>query len=266
MPAPNIKVVILCGGQGTRIRDVADDIPKPMIPIGKHPILWHIMKIYECGGLDDFVLCLGYKGWLIKEFFLNYTAFASDVTIDLGSKAVEYRDGAPERWRVTLAETGDATQTGGRIWKARRYLEDCDLVCVTYGDGVADIDVDRLLEFHRSHGRIGTVTGVRPPGRFGVMGTTPEGDAAIVTEFEEKPQTNKGWINGGFFVFDRRLWRYLSDDPQLVFEHEPLASLARDGELAMYEHTGFWQPMDTFREWKYLNELWSSGAAPWRCR
>ncbi|MDP9349678.1 MAG: glucose-1-phosphate cytidylyltransferase [Gemmatimonadota bacterium] len=259
-----MKTIILCGGQGTRIRDVAEDVPKPMIRIGNRPILWHIMHIYARHEIRDFVLCLGYKSWAIKEFFLNYAAFSCDVTVNLGAEhRVTLHSGVPEDWNVTLAETGEPTQTGGRIQRVKKYMEDCDLVCVTYGDGVADIDVGALIEFHRAHGRAATVTGVRPPGRFGVMDTQTHEGVPRVSHFEEKPQTDQGWINGGFFVFDRRLWDYLSDDPGLIFEHEPLQRMAEDGQLVMYKHYGFWQPMDTYREWKLLNELWSSGQAPW---
>jgi glucose-1-phosphate cytidylyltransferase len=260
-----IKAIILCGGQGTRIRDVADDIPKPMILIGNRPILWHIMKTYAHYGINDFILCLGYKGWTIKEFFLNYCAFSSDVTVTLGkANSVEFENTMSEDWRVTLADTGDSTQTGARVWKVRKYLHDAELFCLTYGDGVADIDISRLVAFHKEHGRIGTITGVRPAGRFGVMSTDERGGISVVDEFEEKPQTTGGRINGGFFVFDHRIWDYLGDDEQLVFERGPLSGLARDGQLIMYEHDGFWQPMDTYREWRILNELWASGEAPWR--
>lgn len=259
------KVIILCGGQGTRIRDVADNIPKPMIPIGDKPIVWHIMNRYAKYGLNEFILCLGYRGWSIKEYFLNYHAFTSDLTVSLGpDKQVIYHDTKPHlNWKVTLAETGEATQTGGRIWNVRHYLQESDIFCMTYGDGVADIDIDQLIIFHRSHGRTATVTGVRPPGRFGVMQIQQEGTTAVVGEFQEKPQISQGIINGGFFVFDHRIWDYLTDDPTLIFEQAPLASLAKAGQLAMYEHSGFWQPMDTYREWKLLNELWASGNAPW---
>jgi glucose-1-phosphate cytidylyltransferase len=260
-----MKAVILCGGQGTRIREVADDIPKPMIRIGERPVLWHLMKLYARYGVNDFVLCLGHKGWTIKEFFLNYHAVAADLTVILGERrAVEFHDGPLEDWRVTLAETGERTQTAGRLWKVRKYLEGGELFCVTYGDGVADLDIARLIEFHHSHGRVATVTGVRPPGRFGVMDTAERGGLVIVNEFAEKPQASEGHINGGFFVFDQRVWDYLADDEQLILERQPLGRLARDGQLVMYAHDGFWQPMDTYREWRILNELWASGDAPWK--
>lgn len=260
-----MRTVILCGGQGTRIRGLADNTPKPMVLIGNRPILWHLMKIYAHHGLKDFVLCLGYKGWTIKEFFLNYHAVSSDLSLTLGNHGVlDFHDGISEDWHVTLAETGEETQTGARIWRVRQYLKETEYFCLTYGDGVADIDIQKLINFHQSHGRIGTVTGVRPPGRFGVMQTEKRSGVTIVRTFEEKVQTTSGRINGGFFVFDQRLWNYLNDDPDLIFERGPLARLARDGQLVMYEHDGFWQPMDTYREWKILNELWETNEAPWR--
>jgi len=259
-----VKAVILCGGAGTRIRDVADDIPKPMIRIGEWPVLWHIMKIYASHGITDFVLCLGYKSWTIKEFFLNYRSLTADITVDLGRHdGIELHNSPPEDWRVTLAETGEQVQTGARVRRIKSYVDQAELFCVTYGDGVADIDITALIAFHKGHGRIATVTGVRPPGRFGVMNVAEDGEWPLVHRFEEKPQTTEGLINGGFFVFDQRLWDYLTDDPSLILEHEPLANLARDGQLMLYEHRGFWQPMDTYREWKLLNELWASGEAPW---
>jgi glucose-1-phosphate cytidylyltransferase len=259
-----IKAVILCGGQGTRIRGVADDLPKPMIPIGNQPVLWHIMQLYSRHGVNDFVLCLGHKGAAIKDFFLNYRALSSDFTIGLGDReSIEFHGSVEEDWRVTLADTGELSQTGTRLFRVRKYLADNELFYFTYGDGVADIDICELIAFHRAHGRIATVTGVRPPGRFGVMRTDRDTGISVVRDFMEKPQTEQGWINGGFFVLDQRVWDYVSDDEGLIFEREPLQRLAQDGQLVMYEHDGFWQPMDTYREWKLLNELWGSGNAPW---
>lgn len=262
----NIKAIILCGGQGTRIRDVADDIPKPMIRIGEQPILWHIMKLYAHYGVQDFVLCLGYKGWKIKEYFLNYHAMMNDITLHMQKETkVDFHNQSIElNWEITLAETGYATQTGGRIKRVKKYVEDADLICVTYGDGVADIDIRKLIDFHCQHNRIGTVTAVRPPGRFGVLGTNVQDGLNIVSEFREKPQTQEGLINGGFFVFDHRLWDYLPDDDTLIFEQQPLQRLSQDRQLVMYEHMNFWQPMDTYREWRILNELWSTNQAPWK--
>lgn len=262
----SVKCVILCGGKGTRIRDVADDIPKPLINIGERPILWHIMKLYAHYGVKDFVLLLGYKGWLIKEFFLNYQAFVSDVTLKLDSQSpIVYHNGHPELdWTVTLVETGLETMTGGRIWKARPYLEDADTFCVTYGDGVADLDISELLAFHNSHDHPATVTGVKPLPRFGIMQLGEDDTVPNVESFQEKPTDKHDWVNGGFFVFDHRLWDYMTDDTQLVFEKQPLVQLADAGQLAMYRHDGFWQPMDTYRDWLYLNNLWTSGAPPWK--
>jgi glucose-1-phosphate cytidylyltransferase len=258
-----LKAVILCGGQGTRIRDASEVLPKPMLPIGGRPILWHIMKIYSAHGIDEFVLCLGYKGWLIKEFFLNYRVMTSDLTVDLGAstKITIENTRAIEGWRITLAETGESTMTGGRIAAIRRYVENEDVFCLTYGDGVADVDIAALLEFHRRHGKVATVTAVRPPGRFGEMRI----DGGAVTEFNEKPQATEGFINGGFLVCDaRRIWDYVGEDPQTVFEREPLQRLAREKQLVAYPHLGFWQPMDTLREYNLLDALWSSGKAPWK--
>jgi glucose-1-phosphate cytidylyltransferase len=264
MDYTTIKTVILCGGQGTRIRDVADDLPKPMIPIGNQPVLWHIMQLYSRHGINDFVLCLGHKGAAIKDFFLNYRALSSDFTIGLGNyDSIRFHSPVEEDWRVTLAETGELAQTGARLLRVRKYLIDSELFCFTYGDGVSDIDICELIAFHRSHGRIATVTGVRPPGRFGVMRTTSHQETTFVQEFLEKPQTEQGWINGGFFVLDYRVWDYLTEEEDLIFEREPLQRLSSDGQLVMFEHSGFWQPMDTYREWKLLNELWRGGDAPW---
>ena len=258
-----MKTVILCGGMGTRIRDASENLPKPLLPIGGRPIVWHIMKGYAHHGFKDFVLCLGYKGWLIKEFFLNYHGMSSDLLVTLGpGGSTEFLGPrVDEDWRVTLADTGDATMTGGRLAAVRKYLGQDDLLMLTYGDGVADIDIQRLVAFHRSHGKIATVTAVRPPGRFGELSLR----AGMVAEFNEKPQAEGAFINGGFFVLDAaRIWDYISPDPRSVLEVEPMQALARDGQLAAYEHGGFWQPMDTLREFNLLNELWSSGRAPWK--
>lgn len=258
-----MKVVILCGGQGTRIRDASEVLPKPMLPIGGRPIVWHIMKIYAHHGFNDFVLALGYKGWLIKEFFLNYRAMTSDMVVKLGAHAHVEVVGqhAHEDWRVTLAETGELTQTGGRVAAVRRYVENDDLFMLTYGDGVADVDIGALVDFHKRHGKVATVTAVHPPGRFGEMQML--GNA--VSEFNEKPQTTQGFINGGYLVCDaKRIWDFIGTESHTIFEQQPMRALARAGELVAYEHNGFWQPMDTFREFTLLNDLWSAGKAPWR--
>ena len=258
-----MKVVILCGGQGTRIRGVADDIPKPMIPIGGRPILWHIMKEYAARRHTDFVLCLGYKSQVIKEFFRNYHTHTSDFTVTLGRNGgVEYHGDHDESgWRVTLAETGLDAMTGARVKRVQRYLDDDENFMLTYGDGVADIDLDALFAFHKAHGRILTVTGVRPPGRFGEMECDPEGR---VTEFNEKPQTSGGRISGGYFVCRRELFDYLDDSENLVLEIAPMHALARDGQMRMYRHDGFWQCMDTYRDFQLLETLWGSQNAPWK--
>ncbi len=257
------KTVILCGGMGTRIRDANEQIPKPLLPIGGRPIVWHIMKGYAEHGFKDFVLCLGYKSWLFKEFFLNYQAMSSDLIVDLGKPGnVEFLRGRNEDWRVVLADTGESAMTGGRVAAVRDYLADAEYILLTYGDGVSDIDLAKLLAFHRAHGRVATVTAVRPPSRFGELQVL---DHAEVTEFNEKPQVREGFINGGFFVFDaRRFWDYLPSDPSTVLEAAPLQRLAKAGELMAFEHPGFWQPMDTLREFNLLNELWASGSAPWK--
>jgi glucose-1-phosphate cytidylyltransferase len=248
---------------GTRIRDANEQIPKPLLPIGGRPIVWHIMKGYAEYGFKDFVLCLGYKSWLFKEFFLNYQAQGSDLIVNLDQPgAVEYLRRHNEDWRVTLADTGESVMTGGRVAAVRRYLDGADTFLLTYGDGVADLDLTKLLAFHRAHGRIATVTAVRPPSRYGELRVAGH---AAVTEFNEKPQLREGFINGGFFVFDaRRFWDYLAPDPGTVLEAAPLQHLAKDGELMAFEHTGFWQPMDTLREFNLLNEMWAAGRAPWK--
>lgn len=258
-----MKTVILCGGMGTRIRDASENLPKPLLPIGGQPILWHIMKSYAHHGFKDFVLCLGYKGWVIKEFFLNYQRMSSDLQVTLGPKGTTELLGPTldEDWRVILADTGQATMTGGRLAAVRKYVEDDNLVMFTYGNGVADIDVKALVAFHRSHGKVATVTAVRPPGRFGELSLSGE----TVAEFAEKPQAAGGHINGGFFVFDsRRIWDYLSSEPSCILEGAPMQALVRDRQLAAYEHAGFWQPMDTLREFNMLNDLWASNRAPWK--
>ncbi len=258
-----MKAVILCGGQGTRIRDATEALPKPMLPIGGKPIVWHIMKSYARHGVKDFVLCLGYKSWVIKEFFLNYRAMTTDVTVTLGRHdAVEFQGRHDEEdWKVTLAETGEETMTGGRVAAVRRYVEGDEPFLLTYGDGVSDVDVAALTAFHRDHRKVATVTAVRPPGRCGEMRI----EAERVTEFNEKPQATEGFINGGFFVLDgRRVWDFLGTDPRTLLEREPMQRLSAAGQLAAYRHTGFWQPMDTLREYNLLNEMWASGKAPWK--
>jgi len=256
-----LKVVILAGGYGTRIRDVSDDIPKPMIPIGPYPILWHIMRSYAHFGHKEFIICVGYKGHLIKNFFLNYEAYTRDFTIRFGRNAGVSYHSEPDvsDWSVTLADTGTRSMTGARVSRIRKYVRDEDFL-LTYGDGVSDVDISQLIAFHKSHGRILTVTGVRPPGRFGEMATTHNGRVA---EFNEKPQATAGRISGGFFVAGPRLFEYLDEREDLVFEQGPMRQLVQDGQLMMYEHDGFWQPMDTSREFQLLNSLYEAGKAPW---
>ncbi len=257
-----MRVVILCGGQGTRLREQTDVLPKPMIEIGGRPILWHIMKIYAQCGLNSFVLCLGYKGHLIKEYFLNYAVRTNDLTISLGDdpKVTIDRHVGESNWQISLVETGEAAMTGARLFRVKDRLTD-ESFCMTYGDGLANIDISRTLEFHRRHGKMVTVTGVRPSARFGEL----ELDGERVVAFAEKPQVNESFINGGFFVFRREfLDKYLSDRDDLTLEREPLQRAAMDGEMMMFPHTGFWQCMDTYREWRLLDEMWKDGRAEWK--
>jgi glucose-1-phosphate cytidylyltransferase len=256
-----MKVVILAGGYGTRIRDVADDIPKPMIPIGPYPILWHIMKSYAHFGHKEFIICLGYKGQTIKDFFLNYEAQTRDFTITLGARGgVNYHNNHDELgWKVTLVNTGVRSMTGARILRIKDFVQNGDFM-LTYGDGVSDVDIGQLVEFHKSHGKILTVTGVRPPGRFGEMVGGADGK---VLEFNEKPQAAAGRINGGYFVVSPKIFDYLDDREDLVFEQQPILKLVKDDQLMMFEHDGFWQPMDTSREYQLLNALYEKGDPPW---
>ena len=256
-----MKVVILAGGYGTRIRDVAEDIPKPMIQIGPYPILWHIMKTYAHYGYKDFIICLGYRGQSIKDFFLNYGPYTRDFTISLGkTDDIKYHNEHDEsEWKVTLVDTGLQSMTGSRVSRIRNFIKD-DNFMLTYGDGVSDINIDLLVEFHKSHKKTLTVTGVRPPGRFGEMVSDTNGK---IIEFNEKPQASAGRISGGFFVASSKIFDYLQDDENLVFEQEPMRRLLEDDQLMMYEHNGFWQPMDTNREYQLLNSLYKDGEAPW---
>jgi glucose-1-phosphate cytidylyltransferase len=253
-----MKAVILAGGLGSRLSEETESRPKPMIEIGGRPILWHIMKIYAQHGINEFVVCLGYRGYVIKEFFANYYLHSCDVTFDIARNAVEVHQSTAEPWRVTLVDTGAATMTGGRLRRVLDYVAGEDF-CFTYGDGVADVDVAALVAFHREQGRLATVTAVQPPGRFGAL----EIEGERVTGFAEKPHGDGGWINGGFFVLSPGVGRYLGGD-DTVWEREPLEGLARDGQLSVYEHDGFWQPMDTQRELRQLQAMWESGRAPWR--
>jgi glucose-1-phosphate cytidylyltransferase len=253
-----VKAVILAGGFGSRLSEETAVRPKPMVEIGGKPILWHIMKIYAAHGIDEFVICLGYKGYLIKEFFANYYLHTCDVSFDLSSGDMEVHRSATEPWRVTLVDTGERTMTGGRLRRVLPYLGDEDF-CFTYGDGLADVDITALLAFHRRQGTLATVTAVQPPGRFGALDVEDE----LVRRFEEKPRGDGTWTNGGFFVLSPEVARYLQDDTT-VWEDQPMTALARDGQLACYRHRGFWQAMDTLRERNLLEELWASGETPWR--
>ncbi|MCZ2481759.1 glucose-1-phosphate cytidylyltransferase [Aquirufa nivalisilvae] len=258
-----MKVVILCGGQGTRIRDVADNIPKPMIPVGNYPIVWHIMKYYSLFGHKEFIICLGHQGKVIKEYFLNYQVNTSDFTLRLGDKeSIQFKNKIQESdWEITFAETGDKAMTGSRIRKIKQYIGDDSQFLLTYGDGLSDVDIDKLIAYHQSHDRILTLTGVRPAGRFGEIMCTDEG---VVSEFNEKPQAAEGRINGGFFVCNKELFDYLSDNDDLVFEKEPMMNLVKDQQLMQFNHDGFWQPMDTYREFILLNGLYENNNAPWK--
>lgn len=253
-----MKVVILAGGLGTRLSEETALRPKPMVEIGGKPILWHILQIYSAHGFNDFVVALGYKGEVIKEYFLNFFALNNDITVDLATGSTAIHDGKQPPWRVHLADTGNETQTGGRLGRLRDRLAG-ETFMMTYGDGLSDVDVGKLVEFHRAHGKIATVTTVRPPARFG--GVVFAGDQIV--EFTEKPQAEGGWINGGFFVLEPAVLDYIPDD-STIWERDPLERLAADGQLMAYRHKGFWQPMDTLREKKLLEELWTSGEAPWR--
>lgn len=259
-----MKTVILCGGMGSRIRDVNENIPKPMIPIGRQPILWHIMKIYSAYGFNEFILCTGYKGQVIKEYFLNYYTMVNDITIDLSApNVIKYHDSdSRENWIVTVADTGVDTMTGARVARIKEYLDNDENFMLTYGDGLADIDIDDLVKFHKSHGKMVTVTGVHPASRFGEMELSEDGR---VRSFAEKPQVSEGRINGGFFVMHKDfIDSYLTENPDLILEQKPLSQCAKDGELISTNHDGYWQPMDTYREYQILNKLWAEGNAPWK--
>ena len=255
-----MKAVILAGGLGTRISEESHLRPKPMIEIGGRPLLWHIMNIYTVHGVTDFVVCLGYRGHMIKEYFANYMLHASDVTVDARSGEILYHRNYAEPWRVTLVDTGEQTMTGGRLRRIARYLDPDECFCMTYGDGVADIDIGGLIGFHRKHGRLATITAVTPPGRYGALKTTADNR---VTEFVEKPRGDNAIVNGGFFVLHHQVLDRIEDD-STPWETAPLESLARDGELCAFRHAGFWQPMDTLRDKTTLEALWASGAAPWK--
>jgi len=254
-----MKVVILAGGLGTRISEESDTKPKPMVEVGGMPILWHIMKVYATHGFTEFVICLGYRGYKVKEFFQNYYLHRSNVTFDFGANAVEYHDSVAEPWRVTLVDTGEATQVGGRIRRILPLVGGDDAFCLTYGDGVGNVDVTAVVARHKAGGRLATVTAVRPPGRFGSLALSGE----RVIRFQEKPEGQVDWINGGFFVLSPKVGSYLDGD-HTIWEREPLERLALAGELGVFRHEGFWHPLDTLRDKRALEEMWASGRAPWK--
>ncbi|HTB68044.1 MAG TPA: glucose-1-phosphate cytidylyltransferase [Steroidobacteraceae bacterium] len=254
-----MKAVILAGGRGTRLSEETGTRPKPMVEIGGRPILWHILKMYAHHGVNEFVICCGYKGYILKEYFANYFLHMSDVTFDMRSNEMQVHQKRAEPWKVTLVDTGDNSMTGGRLLRVADYLRNEDAFCLTYGDGVSDVDIAATIKFHRDHGKAATLTATYPPARFGAL----EVKNRRVLSFQEKPMGESGRINGGFFVLSPRVLQYLKDDTT-VWEQGPLASLAAQGELMAYEHEGFWLPMDTLRDKHQLEELWASGRAPWK--
>ena len=253
-----MKIVILAGGFGTRISEETHLKPKPMVEIGGRPILWHIMKLYAAAGYNEFIICCGYKGYFIKEYFANYFLHHGDVTFDLAKGSMEVHQSSAEPWKVTLVDTGEKTQTGGRLRRVRDHLNG-ETFCFTYGDGVSDVNIKALVAFHKAHGRAATLTAVQPPGRFGAI----DFEGTAITRFHEKPHGDGGWVNGGFFVLEPSVIGYLNDD-DTVFERDPLERLATNGQLQAFKHEGFWQPMDTLRDKQHLEDLWSRGAAPWK--
>lgn len=254
-----MKAVLLAGGLGTRLSEETSIRPKPMVEIGGRPILWHILKMYSHYGVDDFIICCGYKGYVIKEYFANYFLHMSDVTFDMRSNVMEVHQKRAEPWKVTLVDTGEESMTGGRLLRVAEYVRDDETFCFTYGDGLSDVDIKASIDFHRNHGRLATLTATRPPGRFGVLDI----EGPQVKQFVEKPKGDGALINGGFFVLSPKVLEYLEGD-HTIWEQQPLQRLAADGQLMAFEHQGFWQPMDTLRDKTYLEELWASGSAPWK--
>ena len=253
-----MKAVILAGGLGTRISEETLVKPKPMVEIGGKPILWHIMKIYSSFGINDFIICLGYKGYLIKEYFANYFLHMSDVTFNMKENKMEVHQNSSEAWTVTLVDTGDSTMTGGRLKRVAHFINDD--FCLTYGDGLSDVNIHNLIKFHKDKQKLATLTAIQPPGRFGLLALHEE---SFVAGFKEKPSGDGGWINGGFFVLSPKIFDYIKND-QTIWEREPLENLAIEGNLVSYRHEGFWQPMDTLRDKNHLEELWQTGKAPWK--
>jgi glucose-1-phosphate cytidylyltransferase len=256
-----MKVVILAGGLGTRLSEATQLLPKPLVEVGDRPIIWHIMKMYAAAGFDEFVVCCGYKSHMLKSYFVNYFVENYDVTVHLGENRVDFHGDASERWTVTLVNTGLTTMTGGRIKRIAPHVGN-ETFCLTYGDGVSDVNIRALVDFHRSHGRLATVTAVPSPGRFGILDIDERSET--VARFHEKPDNEMGWINGGFFVVEPSVVDYIDGD-DTTWEREPLERLARDGALAAYRHCGFWRPMDTLRDQRELEALWNAGRAPWKC-
>lgn len=258
-----MKVVILAGGKGTRISEESQIRPKPMVEIGGKPILWHIMKQYSYYGYQDFIICCGYKGQMIKEYFANYYLFSSDVTFDFrNDNAMQIHNNVAEPWKVTLVDTGDASMTGGRIRRIQKYIPEGETFLMTYGDGVSDVNIQDLVEYHRAHGMLATVTAVQPGGRFGVMDIDEKSNTVL--SFEEKPKEDGNWISGGFFVLDYKVFDYIEPKDETIFEFAPMHALAADGQLAAYQHRGFWQPMDTLRDKNLLEKMWQQPNPPWR--
>lgn len=256
-----MKAVILAGGLGTRLSEETSTRPKPMVEIGGKPMLWHIMKSYSAHGINEFVICCGYKGYVIKEYFANYFLHMSDVTFDMQRNNMEVHTRNAEPWKVTLVDTGDDTLTGGRLKRVKQYVADDDMFCFTYGDGVSDVNISATIDFHKSHGKLATLTATQPPGRFGALNLTDQ----KINSFQEKPQGDGAWINGGYFVLSPKVIDYIDDDTT-TWEKGPMEQLAKEGQLNAYFHKGFWQPMDTLRDKVHLEELWQSGKAPWKAR
>lgn len=254
-----MKAVILAGGLGTRISEETHLKPKPMVEIGGRPILWHVMKIYSAHGINEFIICAGYKSYVIKEYFANYFMHMSDVTFDMVGNSMEVHNRRAEPWKVTIIDTGEETMTGGRLKRVRDYIGD-ETFCFTYGDGVGDVDITATIDFHRNHGKLATLTAVQPPGRYGALAI---GQGGVVEHFQEKPDGDGAWINGGFFVLNPKVIDYIPSD-SMPWERAPLENLAKDNQLSAYKHHGFWRPMDTLRDKMQLEEMWETGKAPWR--
>jgi glucose-1-phosphate cytidylyltransferase len=258
-PEENLKAVILAGGLGTRLSEETSSKPKPMVEIGSKPILWHIMKIYSAYGINEFIICCGYKGYIIKEYFANYFLHTSDVTFDVANNKMCVHNQRTEPWKVTLVDTGESTMTGGRLKRVAEHLKGEEIFCFTYGDGVGNVNIQEAIRFHKSHGKLATLTATRPPGRFGVL----EIDKGRISSFNEKPESDRAYVNGGFFILSPIVIKRIDGD-STSWELNPLRSLAADGELMAFEHNGFWQPMDTLRDKLYLDGLWNSGRAAWK--